>query len=132
MKRISLSLLLAVIQPVLAQPPAAPVDPLKGEVALGYLATSGNTESTNANAAFALLYTSGSWAHDFDARAVSASTVDVTTAEAYGAAYQGRRSIGDETAYLFVSLDWQQDRFSAYEEQISEAVGYGRTLLSRG
>jgi putative salt-induced outer membrane protein len=132
MKRRWLGLLLAAAQPALAQPPPAPTDPLTGQVAVGYLATSGNTNSTNANATFALLYTLERWVHDFDATAVSASTEDVTTAEAYSAKYEGRRSFGDGKRYLFASLDWQRDRFSAYDEQVSEAVGYGRTLLSRG
>jgi putative salt-induced outer membrane protein len=133
MKHLYLLLLLAAVQPVLAQPPAAPADPLEGAVALGYLATSGNTESTNANAAFALLYQRNLWAHEFDARAVAASTVDVTTAEAYAARYEGRRALGDDgRAYLFASLNWQRDRFSAYDQQVSETVGYGRTLLMQG
>jgi putative salt-induced outer membrane protein len=131
MKRRWLLLLLAAAQPALAQPPA-PADPLAGQVAAGYLATSGNTNSTNASGTFALLYTLERWVHDFDASAVSASTEDVTTAEAYSAKYEGRRSFGDGKPYLFTSLDWQRDRFSAYDEQVSEAVGYGRTLLSRG
>ncbi len=134
MKRFWLVLLLAAAQPVLAQPPPlpAPTDPLTGQVAAGYLATSGNTESTNANATFAMLYQLERWAHEFDASAVSAATEDVTTAEAYSAKYEGRRKFGEGISYLFTSLDWQRDRFSAYDEQVSEAVGYGRTLLNRG
>jgi putative salt-induced outer membrane protein len=133
MKRRWLVLLLAAAQPALAQnPPPAPTDALTGQVAVGYLATSGNTESTNANATFALLYTLDRWAHEFDASAVSAATADVTTAEAYSAKYEGRRKFGEGVSYLFTSLDWQRDRFSAYDEQVSEAVGYGRLLLNRG
>jgi putative salt-induced outer membrane protein len=133
MKRTLFALLLVAVQPALAQqnPPAAPVDPLTGEVALGYLATSGNTNSTNANATFGLLYQLARWAHEFDASAVSAATEDVTTAEAYSAKYEGRRSFGEGRPYLFTSLDWQRDRFSAYDEQMSEAVGYGRRFLNR-
>src|SRR5688572_5008335 len=102
-KRYWLVLLLAAAQPVLAQPPA-PADPLTGQVAVGYLGTSGNTNSTNANATFALLYTLERWAHDFDASAVSASADDVTTAEAYSAKYEGRRAFGDGKPYLFTSI----------------------------
>jgi putative salt-induced outer membrane protein len=133
MKRYFLVLLLAVAHTALAQnPPPAASDPLTGQVAVGYLATSGNTNSTNANATFALIYQLERWAHDFDASAIAASTDDATTAEAYSAKYEGRRSFGQSSAYLFTSFDWQHDRFSAYDEQVSETVGYGRTLLSRG
>jgi putative salt-induced outer membrane protein len=148
MKRILLALLLVGAHlPVLAQNPPAPPpppapgapapapgppDPLTGQVAVGYLATSGNTESTSANVTFAMLYKLERWAHDFDASAISATSSEVTTTEAYSAKYEGRRAIGEGKSYLFTSLDWRRDRFSAYSEQVSETAGYGRRLLSRG
>jgi putative salt-induced outer membrane protein len=33
---------------------------------------------------------------------------------------------------LFTALDWSHDRFSAYEEQLSESAGYGRKLIDSG
>src|SRR5690606_15657237 len=101
-----------------------------GKVALGYLATSGNTESTNANAGLNLVYTLPIWRHGFDFSAVNASTDEQTTAEAYSAKYEGRRSFG-ERSYLFTALDWTRDRFSAFEQQVSETVGYGRRVIDR-
>ncbi len=101
-------------------------------MALGYLATSGNTESTNANGSFGLLYALMRWSHDFKVTAVAATTDEATTAEAYSAAYQARRSFGESKSYLFTSLNWGKDRFSAYEEELSETVGYGRRLAERG
>lgn len=139
--------LLLAASPALAQPPAPPPpppppaapgapaanDPLKGEVSLGYLATSGNTENTNANATFSMLYTLENWSHDIDLSAAGASSAEVTTAEAYSAKYTGRRALGaDRKSYLFTALDWRHDRFSAYEEELSESVGYGRRLIERG
>ena len=64
---------------------SAPADRVSGKAALGYLATSGNTESTNANASFELLYDpENPWSYSFRLRAVGASTNQQTTAEAYG------------------------------------------------
>jgi len=112
--------------------PAAP-DPLTGEVALGYLSTKGNTNSTSGNATFALKYTLEHWAHNVDLLAIGATTDDLTTAEAYSAKYKAKRTFGeDKKSYLFTALDWSHDRFSAYDQQISESVGYGRTLIERG
>jgi putative salt-induced outer membrane protein len=109
-----------------AQPPA---DPVTGGAALGYLATSGNTESTNANGSFKLLWDRGGlWSHEWNALAVSARTDDVTTAEAYAADYKARRAFS-ETTYLFAAADWRKDRFSGYDEQLAETVGYGRRLI---
>lgn len=114
----------------LAQAPAAaPPDPFEGNVALGYLATSGNTDSTNGNASFEATWdVDGPWKHDWKALAINARTNGVTTAEAYSAGYEANRDIS-ENSYLFASGDWRQDRFSGYDRQVTEAFGYGRRLI---
>ena len=115
----------------LAQNPA-PVakDPLVGTVALGYLSTSGNTDSTNTNASFKATWDrSRDWVHNWSALAISSRTNDVTTAEAYAAGYKAQRAFGMK-AYLFATGDWRQDQFSGYSRQATEAVGYGRKLIT--
>lgn len=114
----------------LAQAPApAPMDPFVGNIALGYLATNGNTESTNANASFDVTWDlDGPWKHDWSALAISARTDDVTTAESYSAGYKAQRDFS-ATSYLFFAGDWRQDRFSGYDRQVSETVGYGRRII---
>jgi putative salt-induced outer membrane protein len=111
----------------LAQAP--PADPFVGDVALGYLATSGNTESKNANAAMEVTWDlDGPWKHDWTARAINARTDGITTAESYTAGYKAQRAFS-ETSYLFFSGDWRQDVFSGYDNQLSEAIGYGRRVI---
>jgi putative salt-induced outer membrane protein len=113
-------------------PPPAPADPFKGQVAVGYLSTSGNTESTNANASLGMKYTLTKWEHEVKASAVSATSDELTTAEAYSANYSARRSFGDmKKSYLFTTVDWRKDRFSSYESELSETAGYGRRLVDR-
>jgi putative salt-induced outer membrane protein len=104
-------------------------DPIVGSAALGYLATSGNTDTTNANAVFKLDWDRGGvWTHQWTALAISASTADTTTSEAYAAGYKARRELS-AASYLFGAADWRKDRFSAYDRQLTEAVGYGRKLI---
>lgn len=103
-------------------------DAVSGTAGLGYLATSGNTESTNANASFELLYERPAWSHEFALSAVTASREGVTTAEAYTGAYEARRD-WSEKSYLVTAFDWRTDRFSAFDHQMSETVGYGRRLI---
>jgi putative salt-induced outer membrane protein len=104
-------------------------DPVKGSAALGYISTSGNTESTNGNGSFKLTWDlDGPWKHDWTALAITARTNSVTTAEAYAAGYKATRDFS-ATSYLFASGDWRQDRFSGYDKQVSEAIGYGRRLI---
>jgi putative salt-induced outer membrane protein len=127
MRALGLLGLLLLSTTAMAQNP--PGDPIVGAAALGYLATSGNTDSTNANASFKLDWDRGGpWLHGWTALAVNASTDGATTAEAYAAGYKGRRDFS-ETSYLFTTGDWRQDRFSGYDKQLTEAVGYGRRIL---
>lgn len=127
MRALGLIALLLLSTPVLAQNP--PPDPITGTASLGYLATSGNTDSTNANGSFKLDWDrGGAWVHGWTALAVTASTEGATTAEAYAAGYKAKRDFS-ETSYLFATGDWRQDRFSGYDDQLTEAVGYGRRLI---
>src|SRR5690606_33481837 len=111
-----------------AQSTGTPTDPITGKAALGYLATSGNTDSESANASFSIVYTRPDWKHSFNVSGVGASTEDRTTAESYLFGYEARRAFG-EHHFLFTSLDWKRDRFSGYAEQVSQTVGYGRRFL---
>jgi putative salt-induced outer membrane protein len=113
-----------------AQGASTPPQGVTGKAALGFLATSGNTESTNANAALSFIYALEAWTHRFDLSGIGASTADQTTAEAYKAKYEARRSIS-EHGFAFTALDWNRDRFSGYEQQLSVTAGYGRRLIER-
>ena len=65
MRTLCVVLLLCLPAPALAQAPApAPTDPLVGSASLGYLSTSGNTDSTNANGSFKVTWDlDGPWKH---------------------------------------------------------------------
>lgn len=104
-------------------------DRISGKASLGYLATDGNTDSENVNAAFNLVYALEVWAHEFDLMAVSAKNAGQTTAKSSSFAYDARRELG-ELGYLVAALDWKQDRFSSYDQTESESVGYGRHLIA--
>lgn len=104
--------------------------PWSGKATLGYLATSGNTENSNLNTGFELGYAPGKWAHLLSARAIYAAENDVTTTEAYELAFKSERSLTDHD-FLFGRLGWRKDRFSSYESQFSQTVGYGRRLINR-
>jgi putative salt-induced outer membrane protein len=113
----------------LAQTPAPPADPITGGAALGYLSTSGNTDSTNANASFKLGWDrGGAWRHEWSALAITARTAGTTTAESYAAGYKAQRDFS-EHSYLFAAGDWRQDQFSGYDKQLTESVGYGRRII---
>jgi len=103
-------------------------DGLSGEAALAYLATSGNSDSENLGLNFGLDYYGEVWHHNLKGRAVRASTSGVTTAEAYGLSFQSDRDFGD-ISYLFARAAWDKDKFSGYDQQVREVVGYGRHFI---
>jgi len=113
-----------------AQGTAAAEDegPWSGKAALGYLATSGNSESANLNAQFELGYASGNWQHLLEASAISAQENDQSTAEAYKLGAKTEYSFSEHN-YLFGRLIWRKDLFSGYDQQFSQTVGYGRRLI---
>jgi putative salt-induced outer membrane protein len=117
--------------PLAAHEEPAPEDtgPWYGRGALGYLATSGNSENSNLNAVFEIGHKTERWDHFFNALAVNASEQDDTTAEAYEWGWKSELSFS-EFNYLFGRLNWRKDRFSSYESQFSQTVGYGRRLLN--
>jgi putative salt-induced outer membrane protein len=101
---------------------------LSGEVALGYLATSGNSNSKNLSLGFGGDYYAEVWHHNLAGRAVRASTSGVTTAEAYALSWQSDRDFG-EKSYMFARAAWDKDKFSGYDQQIRQVVGYGRHVI---
>ena len=102
--------------------------PWSGSVSLGFLGTSGNTETTNVNSGFEIGYKAGKWNHAFDAYAISATEDDETTAEAFGAGWKSERNLSEKN-FLFGRLSYRNDRFSGFPTQFSQSAGYGRRIL---
>lgn len=102
--------------------------PWAGNVSLGYLATSGNTDNATLNSGFEVGYTSGLWTHLLEAAAITASESGNSTAEAYDLGWKSERKITDHD-FLYGRLQWRKDRFGAFDTQFSQTVGYGRRLI---
>jgi putative salt-induced outer membrane protein len=121
---------LMILAPFVAAQEEEETSPWAGKATLGYLATSGNTDNSTLNSSFEISYTSGDWKHLFGARAINSTEDETTTAEAYEANWKSERSLSEHN-YLFGQLDWRKDRFSGYDTQFSQTVGYGRRLIDK-
>ena len=102
--------------------------PWSGKAALGYLATSGNTENSSLNSSLEVGYKTGDWQHGFKEFAINASENNVTTAEAYEFGWKSERNL-TEHDFLFGRINWREDKFSGYRTQLSESIGYGRRFI---
>ena len=69
-----------------SRPLAAQADPWSGEVGVGYLATSGNSDTTSLNGKLALDYVSGPWKNAFAGSAINSSDDEGSTVYGGGAA----------------------------------------------
>ena len=104
--------------------------PWTGSAALGILATSGNSDTMNANLGLNLNYDVDRWHHAFGAIAAGADSNSVTTAERYKAGYKAKYDF-TEFDYVFGLLSYEKDKFSGYDQQTTEAIGYGRRIINQ-
>lgn len=107
--------------------------PWTAKAALGYLATSGNAESTSVNGTFDVGYTAGRWKHELGLLALGAQIEGSgggteTTAERYSLGYQAKWDIRDFD-YFYGGFNYDKDKVSSVEQSLSETIGYGRRLL---
>jgi len=110
--------------PVLAQD----AEGFSGRLALGYLSTTGNSETESLNFNFEMGWNYAPWHHRFKGLAVNSSTSSVTTAEAYGLSWKTDYDLS-EISYWYGLAAWDKDEFSAYDQQVREAFGYGRRFI---
>ena len=108
--------------------------PWSATLAAGYARTSGNSDSSAANFKGQGRYDRDRWHQILGATAVGTSSAadrdseSVTTAEAYWAGFQSQYDLSDPV-YVFGSIDWYKDRFSAYDQQLYETAGIGWRIL---
>ncbi len=114
---------------LLAHASQAADGPWSGKAALGLLATTGNSETTNVNLGVTLKHDADRWHHEFGVSASGADTDGTTTAERYKGRYKAKYDFS-EFDYIFGLLSYEKDKFSGYDQQITEAIGYGRRILN--
>lgn len=119
---------MAMIGPALLPMPVMAA-PWSGDAALGYLATTGNAESSSANARFGLIYSGQRWKNTVGATAVHAISDEGTSAEHYSVTEQLDFNF-TPLHYSFGVLDWNKDIYAAVRERFSQTVGYGYHALS--
>ncbi|MHB8423986.1 MAG: DUF481 domain-containing protein [Gammaproteobacteria bacterium] len=101
----------------------------QGSMSLGYLATTGNTNTRSLNGHALAGYKSGKWQDALSFQGINASQNGVTTAQSYELNGQSDYNFTDRD-YVFGMADYLRDTFSGYRRRTSEILGYGRRLLS--
>lgn len=107
----------------------AEVDPYTGNVELGYVKTSGNTQAQTLNAKAKVEAKYAQWRQTFKLEALNTADREVTTAERYLAFLKTDYEFSKKD-YAFGLLNYENDRFSGYDYHMSIVLGYGRRLLN--
>lgn len=100
----------------------------KASAELGYVSTSGNTETDTLNAKASATTEREKWRHKVEITALNTSDAGGATAEKYTAMGQSDYLLKAPN-YLFANISHEKDRFSSFEYQTSENIGYGRRVI---
>ena len=107
---------------------SAEVNTYKGNVELGYVNTSGNTETQTLNAKAKVEAMYSKWRQSLQLEALNSSDKKVTTAERYLALLKSDYRFSKRD-YAFGLLNYENDRFTGYDYRASITLGYGRRVI---
>ncbi len=101
-----------------------------GDAELGYLKTTGNTETESLHLKGKIINDRNKWRHTATLEIVDKSDNNTTTAKRWYITGKSDYKI-DDKSYLFVLLSYEDDEFSGYEYQTNEVFGYGYTVIKQ-
>jgi len=104
------------------------VQPWEGSGELGFVNTTGNTETVALNFKLNFIRTGKRWRHRFTGTALNTSEDGNTDNERYTAEVQSDRKLSDKS-WLFGAFRWDADKFGSYDPQVSLTAGYGHQLM---
>ena len=97
-------------------------------VELGFVATGGNTETETLNIKANTRTDRQQWRHKFGVSVLKASETNTTTAEKYSLNGKSDYKLEDPS-YLFIAVNYEDDKFSGFDYQATESIGYGWRVI---
>jgi len=108
--------------------------PWTSSAELGYVTTSGNTNTSSLNAKFDIAYEVEKWKHTGHAETLQSDSrnettgLDEKTADKSLVTYQADYKFS-ELDYALGLLSYEEDKFSGFEYQAKAVLGYGRKII---
>ena len=96
---------------------------------LGYVNTSGNTNTETLVFKFDTAYEIEHWKHELHFDTLNASTDNITTADRKRLSAQSNYKFRPRD-YFYGNFTYEDDKFSGFEYQAKFSLGYGRKLLT--
>lgn len=107
----------------------APDEGYFGTLDLGYISTSGNTDTESLNGAFRFVARiSEEWSTGFQITGMTNENNEVREAERYSFVWNNRYDLSDNS-FVYSIVDYMNDYFGAYDYQAGAYVGYGHQLF---
>ncbi len=100
----------------------------KGEIGAGYVATTGNSDTSKLNAKAEGTLEKEKWRHNVKATALNSSSNDIKDAEKYFLSSKSDYKY-QEHSYAFGRADYDKDKFSGFDYQYTLTVGIGHRYL---
>jgi len=102
----------------------------KGEAELGYLRTTGNTETESLHMRGKLVNERKRWKNTGTLEVTDKTDTGAQTAKRWYLTGKSDYKI-DDLSYLFIALSYDNDEFSGYDYQSTETVGYGYHIINK-
>lgn len=100
------------------------------EIGVGYVKTSGNTDTESLKGDIKAAKEINKWRHSVKFEGLNTSDSGITTAERYFLSGKSDYRFS-EHGYWYVTASYDDDHFSGYDYRISESAGYGRRLIDQ-
>lgn len=100
----------------------------KGQGEAGFVKASGNTDSENLNVGLKFSNEGAVWTNEIAFAAYQSSNDDVDSADSLSADYKLKRDL-TERSNIFFNLNYLDDDFDGFTEQVGAAVGYGYKVI---
>lgn len=104
--------------------------PYDASISLGYVGTTGNTETRTFNTQLDLDWRHANWVHQIKFQGLASSEDNRTRAERYYLEDKSDFTISD-TDYVYLKGSYTDDRFSGYDYQAAVSGGYGHYFYDR-
>lgn len=100
----------------------------KASAELGFVSTSGNTETETLNAKAMASTDREHWRHKVEVTTLNSSDATTTTAQKFTLLGKSDYKLDDKN-FLFGLVTYENEKYSGYDYRVTESIGYGRRVI---
>lgn len=102
----------------------------EGSASVGYVGTTGNTESQTFETQLRYVMRRSDWVHNFDLQSLYAKQEEEVNGERYYLQSKSDYQVSEDD-YAFLKVSYTDDRFTGYAYQATASLGYGHYFFKR-